>query len=65
MSDEIVFYFNPRSRAPMAHWMLEEVGAPYHTVLIDLEKKENRMPQFLAINPMGKLPTIAGLAADR
>jgi glutathione S-transferase len=58
MSDEIVFYFNPRSRAQMAHWMLEEVGAPYRTVLIDFEKKENKTPQFLSINPMGKLPTI-------
>jgi glutathione S-transferase len=58
MSEEIVFYFNPRSRAQMVHWMLEEVSAPYRTVLIDLDKKENRGPEFLAINPMGKLPTI-------
>ncbi len=58
MSDEIVFYHNPRSRAQMAHWMLEEVGAPYRIVPIDFEKGENRTPEFLAINPMGKLPTI-------
>jgi len=58
MSEEIVFYHNPRSRAQMAHWMLEEIGAPYRTVLVDFEKGENRAPAFLAINPMGKLPTI-------
>lgn len=58
MTDEIVFYHNPRSRAQMAHWMLEEAGAPCKTVLIDYEKGENRTPSFLAINPMGKLPTI-------
>jgi glutathione S-transferase len=58
MSDEIVFYFNPMSRAQMAHWMLEEVGAPYKKVLIDFEKGEHKTPEFLAINPMGKLPTI-------
>lgn len=58
MSDEIVFYFNPRSRAQMVHWMLEEVGVPYRTVLIDFEKKEHKTPEFLAINPMGKLPTL-------
>lgn len=58
MSDEIVFYHNPQSRAQMAHWMLEEAGAPYKTVLIDFAKGENRTPEFLAINPMGKLPTI-------
>jgi len=58
MSDEVIFYHNPRSRAQMAHWMLEEVGAPYRIVPIDFEKGENRTPEFLAINPMGKLPTI-------
>jgi len=58
MSDQIVFYHNPRSRAAMAHWMLEEVGAPYETVILDFDKGEHKTPKFLAINPMGKLPTI-------
>lgn len=58
MTDEITFYYNPRSRAQMAHWMLEEVGAPYKTVLMDLDAGDTRKPEFLAVNPMGKLPTI-------
>ncbi|WP_210497295.1 glutathione S-transferase family protein [Microvirga antarctica] len=58
MTDEIVFYHNPQSRAQMAHWMLEEVGAPYRIVPISFEKGEHKTPEFLAINPMGKLPTI-------
>lgn len=58
MSDEIVFYHNPQSRAQMVHWMLEEAGAPYRIVPIDFEKGEHKAPSFLAINPMGKLPTI-------
>lgn len=58
MSDEIVFYHNPRSRAQMVHWMLEEAGAPYRIVPIDFEKGEHKTPSFLALNPMGKLPTI-------
>jgi len=59
MSDnEIVFYHNPRSRAQMAHWMLEEAGAPYRIVPVDFEKREHKDPGFLALNPMGKLPTI-------
>lgn len=58
MTDEIVFYHNPQSRAQMAHWMLEEVGAPYRIVPIDFEKGEHKAPAFLALNPMGKLPTI-------
>ncbi|MGF7159083.1 glutathione S-transferase [Rhodoligotrophos appendicifer] len=58
MSEEITFYHNPRSRAQMAHWMLEEAAAPYKTIILDFEKGEHKTPEFLAINPMGKLPTI-------
>jgi glutathione S-transferase len=58
MSEEIVFYYNPMSRARIAHWMLEEVGAPYRIELVSFEKGEHKKPAFLAINPMGKLPTI-------
>lgn len=58
MSDIITFYHNPRSRAQIVHWMLEETGAPYEIRPIDLQAGENRQPAFLAINPMGKLPTI-------
>ena len=54
----IVFYHNPHSRAAMVHWMLEEVGADYETRLISFEKGENKSPEFLALNPMGKLPTL-------
>jgi glutathione S-transferase len=58
MSDEIVFYHNPMSRARMVHWMLEEVGAPYRIEFVDLQKGEQKKPAFLAVNPMGKLPAI-------
>jgi glutathione S-transferase len=58
MSDDILFYHNPRSRAQIAHFMLEEVGAPYTIMPIAFENGENRGADFLKINPMGKLPTI-------
>jgi glutathione S-transferase len=58
MSEEIDFYYNPQSRARIAHWMLEEVGAPYRIELLSLEKGEHKKPEFLAINPMGKVPAI-------
>lgn len=58
MADEVVFYHWPQSRARMVHWMLEEIGAPYRVELVNLEKGEHKAPAFLAINPMGKLPTI-------
>jgi glutathione S-transferase len=58
MADEVTFYHNPMSRGRMIHWMLEEVGAPYRIELVDLQKNEHKLPTFLAINPMGKLPAI-------
>src|SRR5689334_8952331 len=58
MSDVVTFYYNPMSRARMAHWMLEEVQAPYEIKVIDFGKREHKSPEFLKINPMGKLPAI-------
>ncbi len=58
MADEMVFYHWPRSRARMAHWMLEEVGATYRVQLVNLDKGEHKQSTFLAINPMGKLPAL-------
>lgn len=58
MSDRIKLYFNPFSRARIARWMLEEVGAPYDLEPIDFAKGEHKSPKYLAINPMGKLPTL-------
>jgi glutathione S-transferase len=58
MSDEIAFYYNPMSRGRIVHWMLEEVGAPYRVELLSFEKAEHKRPEYLAINPMGKVPAI-------
>jgi glutathione S-transferase len=57
MSDEIVFYTNPKSRGRIAHWMLEEAGAPYRKVTLDYGAQMHD-PAYLAINPMGKVPAI-------
>ncbi len=58
MTDTIVFYTNPMSRGRIVHWMLEEIGAPYRTELLNFDKNEQKAPAFLAMNPMGKVPTI-------
>ena len=58
MSDDIIFYHSPMSRGRMVHYMLEEVGATYRLELINLQKGEQKLPGFLAVNPMGKLPAI-------
>lgn len=54
----IVLYHHPYSRAATVVWMLEEVGQPYTLEFVDLMKGEQKDPAFLAINPMGKLPTL-------
>jgi glutathione S-transferase len=57
MSDELVFYTSPMSRGRIIRWMLEEVGQPYRTQLLDFGD-EMKSPAYLAINPMGKVPAI-------
>lgn len=57
MSDSLIFYTNPMSRGRIIRWMLEEVGAPYETVLLDYAASM-KAPDYLAINPMGKVPAI-------
>lgn len=51
-------YYNPQSRAVIAKWMLDECGAQYNIVPIDLTKREHKTPDFLKINPAGKLPVL-------
>jgi predicted DNA-binding transcriptional regulator YafY/glutathione S-transferase len=57
VSKELVFYTHPQSRSAIVHWLLEEIGAPY-----SIEVKEfgttMKAPDYLAINPMGKVPAI-------
>ncbi|WP_449467715.1 glutathione S-transferase family protein [Stenotrophomonas humi] len=56
-ADEIVFYTNPQSRGRIVRWMLEEVGQPYRTEVLSFGEGM-KSPQYLAINPMGKVPAI-------
>ena len=56
-SDEIVFYTNPMSRGRIARWMLEEIGQPYRTVVLEYGTTM-KAPEYLALNPMGKVPTV-------
>jgi glutathione S-transferase len=51
-------YGGARSRASIVQWYLEELEVPYEFVLLDMQAGEHRQPEFLAINPMGKVPAI-------
>ncbi|MFT4150057.1 MAG: glutathione S-transferase family protein [Paracoccaceae bacterium] len=53
----LTFYTNPQSRGRIARWMLEETGAPYSEVVLPFGAPM-RTPEFLALNPMGKVPVI-------
>lgn len=57
MADELVFYTHPMSRGRIVRWMLEEIGQPYRTELLDYGTTM-KSPAYLAINPMGKVPAI-------
>jgi glutathione S-transferase len=56
MADDLVFYTNPMSRGRIVRWMLEEVGQPYRAEVLKLGG--TRTPDYLAINPMGKVPAL-------
>jgi glutathione S-transferase len=58
MADELVFYTNPMSRGRIVRWMLEEVGQPYRTELLEYGTTM-KAPDYLRINPMGKVPALA------
>ena len=53
----LTFYTNPMSRGRIARWMLEEIGAPYETVVLDYASTM-KGAAYLAVNPMGKVPAI-------
>lgn len=57
MADLTLYHIAP-SRSSIVHWMLEEVGEPYEIHLLSMKRGENRQPDYLAINPMGKVPAL-------
>lgn len=54
---DLIFYTNPMSRGQITRWMLEETGLPYETRILEYESTM-KAPEFLAINPMGKVPAL-------
>lgn len=58
MKETVTFYYNPMSRGQIVHKMLEEVGADYEIKILDWKKADHKSPDYLQINPMGKIPSI-------
>jgi glutathione S-transferase len=57
MSNNLIFYTNPMSRGRIVRWMLEEVGASYTTKVLEYGSTM-KAAEYLAVNPMGKVPAI-------
>ncbi len=54
----LTLYHAAPSRSSIVRWMLEEIGEPYDVHLLSLSKGENRAENYLAVNPMGKVPAL-------
>ena len=54
----LTLYHASPSRSSIVLWMLEEVGQPCDIKLIRLSAGDNLKPDYLALNPMGKVPTL-------
>ena len=57
MANLTLYHASP-SRSSAVLWMLEELGQPYELKLLSLKQGDNRKPDYLAINPMGKVPAL-------
>ena len=54
----LTLYHASPSRSSIVLWMLEEIGEPYDIKLLKLSAGDNMKPEYLAINPMGKVPAL-------
>ncbi|TBV69374.1 glutathione S-transferase family protein [Pseudoxanthomonas winnipegensis] len=57
MQEPLILYTHPMSRGRVARWMIEETGLPYEAKIIDFGAPM-KSPEYLAINPMGKVPAL-------
>jgi glutathione S-transferase len=51
-------YYSAQTRAIRPRWMLEEIGAPYELVRLNLSKGEHKKPEYLKIHPHGAVPAL-------
>ena len=54
----LTFYYAPHSSASPVHWTLEELGVPYEKVQLDYRVGDTKKPEFLKLNPNGKVPVL-------
>jgi len=54
----LTFYYSPMSTANITQLVLEELATPCERVRVDIQKGETRKPEYLRLNPNGKVPLI-------
>ncbi len=54
----LAFYYSPMSSSNRIHWALEELGVPYEKIRVDLASGAQKKPEYLALNPNGKVPLL-------
>lgn len=55
---QFTLYHASPARSSIALWMLEEIGEPFDVKMLDLTKGDQQKPDYLAVNPMGKVPAL-------
>ena len=58
MTADLIFFHAPNSRSGGTRALLEELGADYELHVLNLKAGTQRQPEYLAVNPMGKVPAI-------
>lgn len=51
-------YYAPMTRATRPRWMFEELGEPYETAGVDLMKGEHKLPNYMKVHPLGRVPAL-------
>jgi len=54
----LVYYYSPMSSAVRVTWAIDELSVPCERVLVDFRKGETKAPEFLKLNPNGKVPLL-------
>ena len=53
-----VLYYSPGTASMAVHWALIELGVPFEAVLVDFEAGDQRKPDYLKLNPAGRVPAL-------
>lgn len=54
----VTLYGSPSTAALVVHWLLIELGVEHELVMLDFDKREQKSPEYLALNPQGRVPTL-------